>query len=424
MKRSKLEHIIKGEIKEILNEIDLDRTWSDTFGKEKGDRLAKKQQDLINDPVLMKMRARKQAGAYEEEKEESFDDYLNRKWQDQDDRDELNNLLDQRDQLMIDMEQEAEPEGGPIADRYGAELEDLENQIIDLKQKFGELEESVNEVKDIYDKFLDNPQNPKGRAKALISKFLKWDGTGSPSSMSVDRYAKNNDLTPEEKYILKYITKNDIKISSQPGGPDFSAVKEGEDHYSQYLEASAKAEELLNHPDMPSKYDNPQKGTIEYSIGKYQQEYSDAAQKHYSAYLKEKRSMNETVNFEGEEYDIISKDGEWVYLRSIHDTQIGKKEIKVKEKDITINEEETDHTHGLTIKGRGFDWKKQQGKEIPDQEQVDKFFSVTQNEMHYLNQKPVAGQKGSRIHTEIEPWDEYDLSNWNALVRKAKKNKK
>ena len=50
--------------------------------------------------------------------------------------------------------------------------------------------------------------------------------------------------------------------------------------------------------------------------------------------------LYETVNFEGEEYDIISKDGDWVYLRSIHDTQVGRKEIKVKEKDITINEAE------------------------------------------------------------------------------------
>jgi len=51
-----------------------------------------------------------------------------------------------------------------------------------------------------------------------------------------------------------------------------------------------------------------------------------------------KFGIHETVNFEGEEYDIISKDGDWVYLRSIHDTMVGKKEIKVKEKDITINE--------------------------------------------------------------------------------------
>lgn len=84
----------------------------------------------------------------------------------------------------------------------------------------------LNEVKkDIYDKFLDDPQNPKGRAKIIISKFLKQYGEGA-SQMAVDRFAKQNNLKPEEKYILKYITKQDIKISSQPGGPDFSALKE------------------------------------------------------------------------------------------------------------------------------------------------------------------------------------------------------
>ena len=57
---------------------------------------------------------------------------------------------------------------------------------------------------------------------------------------------------------------------------------------------------------------------------------------------------------------------------------------------------------------------------MPSQEEVDNFFSTTQNEMHYLNSKPVMGQKGDRVRSEIEPWDEYDLSNWNALVRKAK----
>ena len=57
---------------------------------------------------------------------------------------------------------------------------------------------------------------------------------------------------------------------------------------------------------------------------------------------------------------------------------------------------------------------------IPSQEEVDKFFTDTQNEIHYLASKPVMGQKGDRVRSEIEPWDEYDLSNWNALVRKAK----
>ena len=57
---------------------------------------------------------------------------------------------------------------------------------------------------------------------------------------------------------------------------------------------------------------------------------------------------------------------------------------------------------------------------MPTQDQVDKFFALTQNEMHYLNSKPVAGQEKTFNKMEVKPWDEYDLSNFNALVRKAK----
>ena len=57
---------------------------------------------------------------------------------------------------------------------------------------------------------------------------------------------------------------------------------------------------------------------------------------------------------------------------------------------------------------------------IPTQDQVDKFFALTQNEMHYLNSKPVMGQEKTFNKIKVEPWDEYDLSNWNSLVRKAK----
>jgi hypothetical protein len=59
-------------------------------------------------------------------------------------------------------------------------------------------------------------------------------------------------------------------------------------------------------------------------------------------------------------------------------------------------------------------------KELPTQDQVNKFFSLTQNEIHYLNSKPVKGQEKTFNKMEVEPWDEYDLSNWDSLVRKAK----
>ena len=60
----------------------------------------------------------------------------------------------------------------------------------------------------------------------------------------------------------------------------------------------------------------------------------------------------------------------------------------------------------------------------PTQDQVDKFFALTQNERHYLNSKPVEGQEKTFNNVEIEPWDEYDLSNFNALVGKAKQRGK
>ena len=60
----------------------------------------------------------------------------------------------------------------------------------------------------------------------------------------------------------------------------------------------------------------------------------------------------------------------------------------------------------------------------PTQDQVDRFFALTQNETHYLNSKPVEGQEKTFNNMEVEPWDEYDLSNWNALVRKAKQQGK
>ena len=60
---------------------------------------------------------------------------------------------------------------------------------------------------------------------------------------------------------------------------------------------------------------------------------------------------------------------------------------------------------------------------MPSQEEVDKFFSITNNETHYLYSKPVKGQKGDRVRSEIEPWDEYDLSNYKALVRKYKEGR-
>ena len=45
-------------------------------------------------------------------------------------------LKDRIAQLFRDMEQEAEPEGGPIADRYGDELNKLEDRLEKIINNF------------------------------------------------------------------------------------------------------------------------------------------------------------------------------------------------------------------------------------------------------------------------------------------------
>jgi hypothetical protein len=85
----------------------------------------------INDPILMKLRADKMkrekgdfGKAYGDAVKVAYGSDKNAK--------KIAFLKKERDQLMRDMEQEAEPEGGPIADRYGAELDRIDNAIAKL----------------------------------------------------------------------------------------------------------------------------------------------------------------------------------------------------------------------------------------------------------------------------------------------------
>jgi len=82
----------------------------------------------INDPVLMKMRAAKiktaNAGGDGNDKFFAKNAARLRK---------LKALKDKRAEIMSDMEQEAEPEGGPIADRYGDMLNKIDAAIAKLE---------------------------------------------------------------------------------------------------------------------------------------------------------------------------------------------------------------------------------------------------------------------------------------------------
>ena len=83
----------------------------------------------LNDPVLMKMRAAKDklakmraANAGDDGNDKFFDNAK-----------KIAFLKKERAQLMRDMEQEAEPEGGPIADEYGSKLNRIDAAIAKLE---------------------------------------------------------------------------------------------------------------------------------------------------------------------------------------------------------------------------------------------------------------------------------------------------
>lgn len=127
MKKSELKQLIK----ETIQEIDL------------------------NDPVLMKMRAYKDSphGQLDQAKKDRNKNNIQppkptskNNNSVHDDIKKLSSLISQRDQLLRDMEQEAEPEGGPIADRYGRELELIDKKLELLRKKQNHLNpKNINE---------------------------------------------------------------------------------------------------------------------------------------------------------------------------------------------------------------------------------------------------------------------------------------
>jgi hypothetical protein len=108
-----------------------------------------------NDPIAMRLRANKMKREKDAAKPKRRPLYgqQRRKVEDaiQDIDRELKGIYSDKKQTLIDMEQEAEPEGGPIADRYGDELNKIEDQIQALIAKRDKLEAKLDETKSIAD---------------------------------------------------------------------------------------------------------------------------------------------------------------------------------------------------------------------------------------------------------------------------------
>ena len=89
-----------------------------------------------NDPILMAMRAKKDAPKPVAQKPTKT---ANANFKALKNADKIKMLLRQRAQLMRDMEQEAEPEGGPIADKYGSMLNKIDKAVSKLKGQDSEV---------------------------------------------------------------------------------------------------------------------------------------------------------------------------------------------------------------------------------------------------------------------------------------------
>ena len=104
----------------------------------------------INDPVLVAARAardKSKAAPDARKRKMSFDKYFDLMDLEADLADQIKNVGEQINQLLADMEQEAEPGGGPIADRYGAKLDQLENRYIKLKQDKAKITKSIEDYR-------------------------------------------------------------------------------------------------------------------------------------------------------------------------------------------------------------------------------------------------------------------------------------
>lgn len=147
-----------GDTYYVLPKRDFDRLqdWADSSGYDIDEVIEVVDESVVNeadmnDPVLIAFRAAKmkrekelamakpkRKPLYGKQRQKAEDDL----W---DISQDLKDLYADRGQLLIDMEQEAEPEGGEVADRFGGELNDIEREIELLITKRRKLEMKLAE---------------------------------------------------------------------------------------------------------------------------------------------------------------------------------------------------------------------------------------------------------------------------------------
>jgi hypothetical protein len=142
----------------------------------------------------------------------------------------LSQLEDSRDRLFRDMEQEAEPEGGPIADRYGDELNKIEDRIDKIRRQLRDydMNESLNEEMDggqLFDYFAKQgyevtERRPDGYPpKEGVKGYIVSRGSNRYPQSVIFQYNKDNDqFTISRMSGYKIDQKDAIKAGMREAG--------------------------------------------------------------------------------------------------------------------------------------------------------------------------------------------------------------
>ena len=179
----------------------------------------------MNDPVLMRMRASKP----EPSRGIDYDEALTL-------RGIKAEIEAEIAQLYRDMEQEAEPEGGEVADRYGRELERLEDRLYKVQKQLRDydMNEGVNEIGMFHDPRMSSgnfdhltPDPKEDQLKTAYAALEKaeMDGDIRKQELALAAIDLINGDMNESKKPLKEFTDHDFKGSkviddANERGPD------------------------------------------------------------------------------------------------------------------------------------------------------------------------------------------------------------
>ena len=196
----------------------------------------------FNDPALVKARAsqmkRDKIEADEKAKQTDLDKKYGKSFMDKLEaeivlKQQLDDLKSEREQIMIDMEQEAEPEGGKIADEYGSRLNDIDSRMGLIQKDIDDLRmyESVNEEdEDILDKILSGKFDPKHYKR---SKY--YDDVRADLAREKDEELLNEDKKPTQVNIavVDGFGVYSVKVKFEDGSTEkFRSEEEAEKKYN------------------------------------------------------------------------------------------------------------------------------------------------------------------------------------------------